>query len=472
MRRRKSLRGALAVLAVAAWLVPVGSVGAQPPPGFDLFETDPGSTQFLFQNPATAIPPGFFGPGSDPFAGQVNFGGVPLQTFGGQGIGDTDTIVQRLPPPPSAPPGVVPIELVGLSLQSIEPITVTYNGGQGPEQWIVDVGPSPTMPLLGHIFIVEPANLFNSELQVIPLFSFTRLSDGAQRVLDAAVLPPASQNALIFQQQDAPWRAGCVLPALAVPGLNDGFCPGLTPEGEKKLTVEQALLASHGVYPAQPALEHFQCYALRRSPFRARTVALGDQFGTRKARVARRAELCNPVRKNKEPFVNRRAHLQCYGTRGPALNRLVAVQNQFGSQRLLVKSPQRLCVPSEKRIVRRGKGAPFPRIQVPTDHFQCYSVASRGPLWAVRRTRNVKLADQFGRHGPRLGKAFQLCAPVQKEWRKKVTPLQHPVRHLVCYRIKAKKVGRLVQIRNQFERRKLLTRKPVALCVPSNKLVL
>lgn len=473
MRRSRFPRRALAALVMAAWLVPVSSASAQPPsPGFDLFETDPGSTQFHFHDPETAIPPGFFGPGSDPFTGQVHFVGVPIETFNGKGVGDTDTVVQRLAPPPSAPPGTIPIELVELSLQSVEPIVVTYNGGQSPEQWIVDVSPSPSLPLMGHIFIVESPNLFNSQLEVIPLFGFTRLSDGTQRSLDAAALPPASRNTLIFQQQNAPWRAGCMPPALAVPGLNDGFCPGLTPEGEKKLTVEQALLASHGVYPAQPALEHFQCYALKRSPFGARTVALSDQFGARKARVARRAELCNPVRKNREPFVNDRAHLQCYGTRGPALKRLVAVQNQFGSQRLLVKSPRRLCVPSEKRVVRRRKTRPFQPIQVPIDHFQCYAVAPQSPLWAVRRVRNVRLADQFGRQGTRLGKPFQLCAPVQKIWKKKVTPLQHPVRHLLCYRIKPRKVPRLVQIRNQFERRTLLTRKSVALCVPTNKLVL
>ena len=473
MRKNRFPRRALAALVMAAWLVPAGSASAQPvSPGFDLFETDPGSTQFLFNNPETAIPPNFFGPGSDPFTGQVHFGGVPIETFDGKGVGDTDTVVQRLPAPPPAPPGFVPIELVGLSLQSVEPIVVTYNGGQSPEPWIVNVSLSPSLPSQGHIFIVESPNLFNSQLEVIPLFNFTRLSDGAERNLDAAALPPASRNTLIFQQQNAPWRAGCILPALAVPGLNDGFCPGLTPEGEKVLTVEQALLASHGVYPAQPALEHFQCYSLKRSGFRARTVRLSDQLGARKAKVAWRAELCNPVRKNRELFLNRRAHLQCYATRGPALKRLVAVQNQFGSQRLLVESPRRLCLPSEKRVLRRGKTRPFLPIQVPIDHFQCYAVAPQSPLWAVRRVRNVRLTDQFGRHGTRLGKPFQLCAPVQKVWKKTVTPLQHPVRHLLCYRIKPRKVPRLAQIRNQFERRTLLTRKSIALCVPTNKLVL
>ncbi|MEX2447744.1 MAG: hypothetical protein WD404_03255 [Solirubrobacterales bacterium] len=148
------------------------------------------------------------------------------------------------------------------------------------------------------------------------------------------------------------------------------------------------------------------------------------------------------------------------------------MQNQFGSQRLLVKSPQRLCVPSEKRIVRRRKARPFQRIQTPIDHFQCYGVVSRSPLFAVQRVRGVKLSDQFGRRAARLGKPFQLCAPAQKRWKKRLTPLQHPVKHLVCYRVNRRNVVRLAQIRNQFERRIVLTRRSVALCVPSNKLVL
>jgi hypothetical protein len=478
MMRRRGFPRLLAVLAMAAWLVPAGSAGAQlPGAGFDLFETDPGSTQFTLEispvnDPPTLVPPGFFGPGSDPLTGEIHFGGVPIETFAGQLVGDTDTVVQRHDPSPLSPPGLIPVELVGLSLQSMEPINVTYNGGQSPEPWIVDVSPSPNPPSLGNIFVEEQGNVFYSQLRVIPLFEFTRVSDGAKRSLDVGALPPGNQASPLFIQNDAPWRPGCVPPALAVPGLNDGFCPGLTPGGEKKLTVEQALLASHGVYPAQPALEHFQCYSLKRSRFKARTVRLSDQFGDRKARVARRAELCNPVRKNNEPLLNRRAHLQCYGTRGPALNRLVAVQNQFGSQRLLVMAPRRLCVPSEKRIVRRRKTRRFPRIQTQIDHFQCYAVSPQSPLWTVQRVRGVKLTDQFGRRGTKLGKPFQLCAPVRKVWKKRVTPIQHPVRHLLCYRVKPRKVRRLVQIRNQFERRFLVTRKSVALCVPTNKLAL
>src|SRR5258708_1086409 len=56
-------------------------------PGFALFETNRRAPYFSSQPPmapnGTEIPPGFFGPGSDAFTGQVNFGGVPLQTFTG-----------------------------------------------------------------------------------------------------------------------------------------------------------------------------------------------------------------------------------------------------------------------------------------------------------------------------------------------------------------------------------------------------
>lgn len=470
MRKVGPAGSGLALLAAIALLVPATPVAAAPPPGYDLFETDPATTQLTFEGP-TALPPGFFGSVSDPFVGQVHLAGAPLDSFMKQRVGDADTVVRRLSGTP-ADPSIAPIELVELSLQSVEPITVTYGGGQVPEQWTLEVSPSPTVPSQGAIAVSEKGT-FDSKLQVVPLLTFTRLSDGSQRLLDIGTLPPSARNALGFQQANAPWRKGCVLPALSVPSLSAGFCPGLTPGGEKKLTVEQALLASHGVYPAQPSLEHFQCYSLRPSRFRPRGVALSDQFGARRTRATRRAELCNPVRKNSEPFVNRQTHLQCYSTnKGKAPNRLVAVRNQFGSQRLFVGAPRRLCVPSAKRVVRRGKRGRLPRIQVPTDHFQCYSVRERSPRWAVNGIRGVKLRDQFGRRGARVGAAFQLCAPVRKQWRKEVTKIQHPVKHLVCYRVKPRRIKRRARIGNQFDRGVVVTRQAFSLCLPSSKLVL
>lgn len=490
-----------ATLTAIAFLVPVGSAGAAPPPGFDLFETDPETTQLAFVaggttvspglvvpgdgalvpgsgeppitvlGPGTAIPAGFFGPGSDPFVGRVNFGGVPLDSFQGRSVGDADTIVRRYRSSALGPTDTAPIELVRLALRSVDPIIVSYEGGRRSERWSVEAGPSSTVPSRGEIQIKDDST-FDSQLLVVPLLTFTRLSDGRRRNLDMASIGAGAANALVFRQQNAPWRSGCVSPALAVPGLNDDFCPGLTPKGNKVLTVELAQLASHGIYPVQPALEHFQCYSTARSRFRSRGPVLSDQLGARQVKVTRRAELCNPVEKNGEPLVNRSAHLQCYATDGRAPNKLVAVQNQFGSQRLLVERPRRLCLPTAKRIILRGPPRRFPPIRVPVDHFQCYAVKSRSPLNAAHRVRAVKLNDQFGGRAARLGPAFQLCAPVQKRWKGRVKRIRHPVKHLVCYWLNRRKVPRRVGIRNQFERRIVRTLYSKSLCVPSNKLVL
>jgi hypothetical protein len=466
--RRRTLSLASGVLLALAVLAPgpapAGSGNIEP--GFDLFETDPQTTAFRFQAPDTGIPAGFFGPGSDPFQGDVVFGGVPLNSFNGQDTGDADTVVQRLGPATPTSPSV-PIELVQLSLVSMEPITVTYDNGQRSELWDVSAAPSPSRPSQGEMNVEgsdQPSGTFQSVLQVVPLLTFTRLSDGQQRQFDAAALPPQSLQRITFFAENVPWRRGCVEPALPVPGLNNDFCPGLTGAGLKQLTIEQAALARHGVYPVQPALEHFRCYRVERRPFRSRNVGVADQFGQRGLRVPERRELCNPVRKNQEPFRNRKAHLQCYLTRSPVVGALVAVRNQFGSQRLRVLRSERLCLPSRKRLVRRNP-VPFPQFRYGLDHYHCYRVRAETALLSVGPVRGVRLRDQFLTERVEIGPPVRLCAPA----RKNRTLSQHPVRHLVCYKAPGRDIRRRFEIRNQFEQRRLLALRGILLCVPSNK---
>lgn len=443
------------------------------PPGSDLFETDPQATQFQFTN-EFAIPAGFFDPGSSPFSGSVNFGGEPVNTFAGKDTGDADTIVRRpnganlLPPFPVN--DTVPIELVALNLVSVQPITVTVSGQQ--QLWDVRATLSPTRPSAGQMTVRQTANeggLFSSQLQVIPMFTFTRTSDGTQRTLDlgAQPLPAHAFNALFLQTTNAPWRAGCIAPALAVAGLNDGFCPGLTTTGQKQVTLHQAQIVRHGTYPAQPRLEHFKCYDVRRlgRRFKQRTVSLVDQFGSEAAQVVKPRDLCNPVQKNNEPFQNRADHLKCYTIRTPAFRQRQAfVRNQFGSDVLTVIKPDRLCLPSVKQFPRKRRPPAF----VPSDlldHFKCYRVTSANKF----ARRKVQLKDQFHRESPNVLKPVQLCAPVQKN----NFPVRHPVRHLVCYQIKGKKRfrPRVVRVRNQFGLETLAAVKPRRLCVPSVKLL-
>ena len=467
----RRLAGGVAFVLASLATAPGAALAAPIPPGFDLFETDPGPTHFNFQSPDTQIPAGFFGPGSDPFQGVVQFGGDPLNTFMGHNVGDADTVVKRPNSANPAPDATVPIELVQLSLVSVAPITVTYNHGQSPERWQITAARSPTQRSLGQITIHQPlpssaGGTFDSQLQVIPKLTFTRISDGMTKTLDGAVLPQQAQQKLIFGQTGGVWRAGCILPALAVSGLNDGFCPGLTPTGRKQLTAESAQLAQHGVYPAQPALEHFKCYSVEPQPFDARQARLTDQFGTRTANVTKRAELCNPAQKNSEPFRNKAAHLQCYATSGPDENANVIVKNQLGSQSLTVHRPRRLCLPTQKRLLSQS----FQQITVPIDHLQCYGVQARGSLLTPNPIPKVDLRDEFGtERNVRIGQPYQLCAPVQKRFQGNTTPIRNPVAHLVCYAISRPTEQRRVEIRNQFEKQRLRTRAPVGLCVPSSK---
>jgi hypothetical protein len=77
-------------------------------------------------------------------------------------------------------------------------------------------------------------------------------------------------------------------------------------------------------------------------------VTLTDQFGSRTAKIVRPDALCVPVDKDGEGLRNPGSDLTCYKAvprRSPSLPE-VAVGNEFGPDRLAVKGPRTLCVPS------------------------------------------------------------------------------------------------------------------------------
>ncbi len=93
-----TLQGRAAVWLTAAGLmaaVAVAPLWAQDvQPGIDIWTTPGGGTTFQ----ESAIPAGFFDPGSDPLVGRIEFEGVPLPTLLGPPLSPTDTIVERLAP--------------------------------------------------------------------------------------------------------------------------------------------------------------------------------------------------------------------------------------------------------------------------------------------------------------------------------------------------------------------------------------
>jgi hypothetical protein len=141
--------------------------------GNDEFETA-GDGESFHDFEGSPIPANFFGPGSFAYAELVPLVGVPLS--GGSNV---DTVIQRHQAV-SAPGGTTTLTMTGLSLRSINPITVSYSGRT--ELWNVKVGLSAYKASGGSMKI--NASTFDSTLKVWPKFTFTRVSDGAVKEFD------------------------------------------------------------------------------------------------------------------------------------------------------------------------------------------------------------------------------------------------------------------------------------------------
>ncbi len=169
--------------------------------GDDVFHSPPWQSMLMLN-----LPLGFFGPGSDPFIGTVQFQGMPAappssEPFQPQGpfphVSQTaqhvmvdarqastqgDTVIRRLgdaslfDPFTPAATQVVPIEIVALNLVSVQPIIVTYNGGQNPEPWSVEMEVQPSTPqTTGAMTITKThgqGGFFTSELPVTSHLTF------------------------------------------------------------------------------------------------------------------------------------------------------------------------------------------------------------------------------------------------------------------------------------------------------------
>ena len=138
-------------------------------------------------------------------------------------------------------------------------------------------------------------------------------------------------------------------------------------------------------------LQHFRCYpVLEVVPDVEGTVELQDQFNAAPlpfelVDFKRAKRFCNPTAKFHPglpnpffPITDDRQHLTFYPTfpqQGPI--RVAEVRNQFGLQRLILRAPVALAVPTQKS---------FPTPHPPPeglDHFRCY--ASLGPAGQPKR---------------------------------------------------------------------------------------
>ena len=240
---RQRIQLPILILAILI-LVPALGAAQDIEPGHDLFQTDPDTTWDHMM-----IPADFLDPGSDPFDSTVPLQGNPpvdLPACPNDDLSQTDTIVRRLTTAPVANPGdqaTIDIEIVALDLVGIQPITVTYNGGQDPEEWSIRVDLDAIAPQPpGTMTITRVDGLggtFDSMLPVIPRLTFTRDSDGAVRQINGSEFALT----LAFEALGVPWRDHTP----PDDSCTSNFC--VNPD---EVTVEDALLAAHGVISICP----------------------------------------------------------------------------------------------------------------------------------------------------------------------------------------------------------------------------
>lgn len=192
-----------------------------PPPPPDPHRSLQGTSISFGALDTPAIPADFFGPGSLPFLGSVNFLGGP-----------TDTLIQRsgamvCPLPPPAPCDPLQTEIVALDLVSVAPINV---GGPPPNQWNVEVGLSVNPQPQGTLdaFKQHPnGGVFNAEIRVLPKLVFREVGNPNNfRTLDYGLIgqPPVRINFLnaFWVVNLGPNLVGTIL------APNDGnFVPGV-----------------------------------------------------------------------------------------------------------------------------------------------------------------------------------------------------------------------------------------------------
>jgi hypothetical protein len=229
-----------------------------------------------------------------------------------------------------------------------------------------------------------------------------------------------------------------------------------------------ALVIPVGLAGQDLKLEHFQCYPVRlQEPPPGEIITLFDQFNPNgeDVEVARASRFCNPTRKihgrNVVGVSEPDHHLTIYATNPSAQpNRVVAIRNQFGRQKLRLRDAVGVAVPTQKFL----NGHNFP---IGLDHLRCYAASG------LEVNDKVGLSDQFilPVTGHRVIEPVAFCNPAKKIHGGLRFGVEHPEAHLTCYSMSRVKFEKSFGIGNQIQREaKFLAGPPDTLCVPTQNI--
>ena len=242
----------LAVITAIA-LLPTGAAQAQfVTAGADYFATPPNGDTYL--NFGTApLPADFFGPGSDPFEGQISLGGTPIDP---SLYGDSSTIIQRMADAAWPGPSTIPIEMTGLSLISVQPIEVTFSAPPAIAVYEVSVvlntgGPpsSGVMTIHGDLESEGGGWYDGIELNVYPMITFSLINGpiSAQPIVELTPLDPFIITSELGEEYD--WQP---YPPVAPPDLFPIEGPDFFPIDPMPLPlVGGGIVGGHGVTPVR-----------------------------------------------------------------------------------------------------------------------------------------------------------------------------------------------------------------------------
>ena len=219
------LAGALVVVLVGGTAA-AGVIG----PGLDYMKTQPPSVWHL------SVAEEGFGPGSDPFEGQVAVL-TDTNVWRGAGLG------------PDQMEGSIPVEIVALSLHSVEPVLLTFH--EGTEQHLCDVVVSldPSTASTGAYLVTRDlgGGPDHGLVKGVPDSFFDVFCDFEFIPQDGSPSYHLAVEDHVVLMGDVPWSS--MAPASYAHGMSGGFYPGfdarmadvlpLPPPGEPQSLVFQ-----------------------------------------------------------------------------------------------------------------------------------------------------------------------------------------------------------------------------------------
>ena len=183
--------------------------------------------------------------------------------------------------------------------------------------------------------------------------------------------------------------------------------------------------------PACPGLNHFQCYEIKPFILGDQSVTVVDRYGSVTETVRSPNRLCAPSdKRDEDPTAPTDPdHLTGFPTRAESV-RVYAqkVTNQFGTVTLDLRRRPFLFVPTAKSL----QGPPAPLADPAVDHLQCYGVRRSKGTPKFTPIGDVAAADQFGPHTLDVLRPRYLCVPADKNG-ENPEALSH-VQSLLCYK--------------------------------------